>query len=94
LEADSGAHALRLIERHPGPIHLVVTDVIMPGMSGKELAERVKSTHGETKVLYMSGYGDTPHSGQLLGDEASSYLQKSFPPEELAAKVRQLLDQR
>jgi PAS domain S-box-containing protein len=93
LEADTGAHAMQIIERHPGPIHLVVTDVVMPGMSGQELVELVKSAQGDTKVLYISGYGDTPDTGQPpLGDEASSYLQKSFPPEELAAKVREILD--
>ena len=84
---------MQIIERHPGSIHLVVTDVVMPGMSGQELVERVKSAQGDTKVLYISGYGNTPDTAQPLGDEASSYLQKSFPPEELAAKVREILDQ-
>ena len=87
LEAGSGDDALRIIKRRR-PIHLVVTDVVMPGMSGTELAERVKALRPKTKVIDITGYGDAPQ--QTPG---AVYLQKSFPPEALAAKVREILDQ-
>jgi two-component system, cell cycle sensor histidine kinase and response regulator CckA len=93
LEADSGLKALRLVKRHRGPIHLMVTDVVMPGMSGPELADRVITARTETKVLYISGYDDTRDIRQPLDNIRSAYLQKSFAPEILGAKVRELLDQ-
>jgi CheY-like chemotaxis protein len=56
LEASSGEDALRIAERHAGPIHLLLTDVVMPGMNGTELADRLGATRHETKVLFMSAY--------------------------------------
>ena len=94
LEADTGERALEVIKGYDGSIHLVVTDIVMPGMSGYELGERVKSAHPETRVLYMSGYGETLHRQRHLTDDPSYYLQKSFPPETFVAKVREILDKR
>jgi nitrogen-specific signal transduction histidine kinase len=92
LQAGNGRMALRLMKRVTGPIHLLVTDLMMPGMLGSELAQRVTAAHPETKVLYVSGYGDVPAARPLPGGAASEFLQKSFTPEQLAAKVREMLD--
>jgi two-component system, cell cycle sensor histidine kinase and response regulator CckA len=86
LEADSGQEALLIIDRRREPFDIIVTDIVMPGMSGVELVETVKAAHAETKVLYISGYSDTPNL------EQNGFLQKPFPPEALAAKIRKILD--
>jgi PAS domain S-box-containing protein len=92
LEAQSGAEALQTIERHRSPIHLLLTDVVMPQMSGIELAKRVTALLPEIKVLFMSGYTEraTVHHDQL--DASAAYLQKPFTVEGLAFKVREVLD--
>ena len=92
LEARNGAEALDLGRRFTGPIHLLVTDVVMPKMSGRELAERLVTIHRETRVLYMSGYTDGAigHHGVL--DPHTELLQKPFTFDALAQKVRKVLD--
>jgi two-component system, cell cycle sensor histidine kinase and response regulator CckA len=92
LEATDGAAAIQLSNAHPGPIHLLLTDVIMPGMNGRELALRISSLRPETKVLYMSGYTENAigHNGTL--DAGVSLLQKPFTLPALKAKVREVLD--
>ncbi len=92
LEALSGVEALGVCEKFEGYIHLMVTDVVMPGMSGKELAGRMELLYPEMKVLYMSGYTDNAivHHGVL--DRGTNFLQKPFNSETLARKVRQVLD--
>ena len=92
LEARHGSDALELIAGHSGPIHLVLTDVVMPGMGGKELAERLKPMHPDMKVLYMSGYADYAHLNQGLPDQEIYYLQKPFEAHGLLQRVRELLD--
>ena len=94
LKAQDGEEAMRVGEQHDGPIHLMVTDVVMPKMSGKELAEQLRSLYPEMKVLYISGYTDNIifHHGVL--DTGAAFLQKPFTPEVLAGKVREMLDQR
>jgi signal transduction histidine kinase len=92
LEAVDGGDALRLCERHEGPLDLVITDVVMPGMSGRELGERVTRLRPETPVLYVSGYVDTPLVRAGLPETAVPLLQKPFSAESLARKVRELLD--
>jgi CheY-like chemotaxis protein len=92
LVAADGQEALRLAARHTGPIHLLLTDVVMPNMSGRQLAERVVSARRETKVLYLSGYTDDAivHHGVLKPGIA--FLQKPFTPQGLARKLREVLD--
>ena len=92
LEAPNGIEALQICERHPGPIHLLLTDVVMPGMSGRDLADRVALLYPGMKVLYTSGYTDSAivRRGELSAGTA--FLQKPYAPEALARKVRDLLD--
>ena len=92
LEAHHGKHALQVYEQHAGPIHLLVTDVVMPEMSGRELADRLKPSRPNMKVLFMSGYTDKAivHHGEL--DPGAAFLQKPFTPDALARKVREVLD--
>jgi CheY-like chemotaxis protein len=94
LEARQGSEALRICERHAGPIHLMLTDVVMPEMSGRELADRLAVLRPGMKVLYMSGYTDNAvvHHGIL--DPGTIFLQKPFSPAVLAKKVREVLDAR
>jgi CheY-like chemotaxis protein len=92
LRAANGGEALLTCERLEGPIHLMVTDVVMPQMSGPELAARLRQVRGEMKVLYMSGYaGDAlvPHG---IGEWGSKFLPKPFTPDALIRKVREVLD--
>jgi CheY-like chemotaxis protein len=92
LEASQGNEALFICEQHEEPIHLLVTDVVMPGMSGRELSEHLISLHLETKILYMSGHTNSAivHHGVL--ESGVNLLQKPFTPEALAQKVREVLD--
>jgi two-component system cell cycle sensor histidine kinase/response regulator CckA len=89
---EGGTQALSLAEEKTGVIHLMLSDVIMPHMSGRELTARVLSRHPETRVLYMSGYADSAivHHGVL--DEGTWFIQKPFHSEALALKVREVLD--
>jgi two-component system, cell cycle sensor histidine kinase and response regulator CckA len=92
LVAHAAGDALVLCEQHQGKIDLLLTDVVMPQLSGIELAKRIAQTRPETKVLYMSGYTDDSvvRHGVLGGDMA--FLQKPFTPESLAGRVRDVLD--
>ncbi|MFQ5719787.1 MAG: PAS domain S-box protein, partial [Acidobacteriota bacterium] len=92
LEAGQGSEALSIDEQHDGPIHLLVTDVVMPQISGPELAECLASSRPDMKVLYMSGYPDDAviHHG-LLDDGTENFLPKPFTPRILASKVREVL---
>ncbi len=91
LEAEHGAAAIKLFEANPG-IQLLVSDVVMPGMSGPELAERIRPLRPDMRVIFMSGYtGDAiSHHGVL--DPGLAFLQKPFTPESLTRKVREVLD--
>jgi PAS domain S-box-containing protein len=92
LEAAGPASALKISSIHPGDIHLLLTDVIMPGMNGPELALRVSAERPEIKILYMSGYTENAigHNGTL--DPGITLLQKPFTLQTLTAKVREALD--
>ena len=91
LVAGGPGEAMERARRHEGPIHLLLTDVVMPEMSGRDLAERLTPAHPEMKVLYMSGYtADTiGHHGVL--DAGTALLQKPFTPDALTRKVREVL---
>jgi CheY-like chemotaxis protein len=91
LEARHGVDALRLAERHSDDIHLLVTDVVMPHMSGREAAERLMTVRPAIKVLFMSGYTDHAVMHRDLTPGAA-FLQKPFTPDAFARKVRQVLD--
>jgi hypothetical protein len=86
LTADRPAEAVRLAREHRGPIHLLVTDMVMPEMGGPALARRLLAAHPKAAVLYMSGYTD-----QNLGAGAP-FLQKPFTPDTIARTVRAALD--
>jgi DNA-binding response OmpR family regulator len=94
LDAADGAAAVQICVAHQGIIHLLLTDVIMPGMNGRELAKRVSEIRPNTKVLYMSGYTENAigHNGTL--DAGIKLLQKPFTLQALQAKVREVLDQK
>ena len=91
LEAASGFEALRLAEAVEGGCQLVVTDVVMPGMSGKALAEELRASWPEIKVLYMSGYPNEVILRHGVMNGAVNYLEKPFTSSELAAKVREVM---
>jgi PAS domain S-box-containing protein len=92
IDAADGTSAIRLSHAHKGPIHLLLTDVIMPGMNGRELTNQISPSRPEMKVLYMSGYTENHigHNGTL--DEGIALLQKPFTLPALKAKVREVLD--
>ena len=92
LEAADGEEALRLCEQHVGPIHLLVSDVVMPHLGGRQLAERLMVLHPEMRVLFISGYTDDAvvRHGVLQAEVA--FLQKPFPMNALHRKVRAVLD--
>jgi PAS domain S-box-containing protein len=92
LEARHGEEALELAERNPAPIHLLLTDLVMPVLGGRELAAQLISRRRELRVLFVSGYSDQLLFGsEDLGPRAS-FLQKPFSPERLASRVRECLD--
>jgi DNA-binding NtrC family response regulator len=92
LDAPNAKEARRLTREHKGPIHLLITDVVMPQESGRQLAEWMLTERPEVKVLYMSGYTDHAivNNGVIGGDTA--FIQKPFAPPALARKVREVLE--
>ena len=92
LEAGRPHEALEISKRFDGPIHLLFTDVVMPQMSGREVAERISASRPNTKVLYMSGYTDQAIAHHGVLNPGVPFLQKPFTPDALAQKVREVLD--
>ncbi len=92
LNAENGEDALRVSEAHEGPIHLMITDVVMPRMGGKEAAERLQPFYPRMKVIYMSGYTGNAIVEHGVLAHGLNFLQKPFTPESLALKVRAMLD--
>lgn len=92
LEASHGKDALHYCEEHGGPIHLLLTDVVMPEMSGPHLAKRIASLRPEIKVLYTSGYTDNTIAHHGVLEKGMNYIQKPFTVDGLARKVREVLD--
>ena len=91
LVASDGREALEMAETHGEPVNLLLADVVMPGMNGKALAEKLRASTPGLKVIFMSGYADeavAPHGVEEVG---VAYLSKPFPPEELVSKVREVL---
>jgi CheY-like chemotaxis protein len=91
IEAASGEDALRIAASLPEPIQALVTDVIMPHMSGLVVAERLKNIWPGTRVLFMSGYVD-PTNPDFLNEPGTAFIQKPFLPDDLARHLRDLLD--
>jgi PAS domain S-box-containing protein len=92
VAAKSTKEAEQFAEKHGGKIHLLLTDIIMPGTSGRELAKRITSRHPRTRVLYMSGYTDNVLAQGGVLEAGLSFLQKPFTPGALVQKVRDVLD--
>ena len=93
LEAAGPGEALRLCQAHKGPIHLMITDVVMPEMDGKRLAERIVAERDRTKVLFMSGYSADSLGKHGILDPGVAFLQKPASLVELGRRVRELLDE-
>jgi PAS domain S-box-containing protein len=91
LEADRGEEALRIAGEHPGEISLMITDVIMPGMNGRDLAERMALLRPAIKVLYISGYAEAAVYRKGILEPGALFLQKPFGPPDLGRKVREVL---
>jgi two-component system, cell cycle sensor histidine kinase and response regulator CckA len=92
LEAHNGEQGVQVALAHSGPIDLVVTDVVMPGSGGRELADRVQAARPEAKVLFTSGYTDDAVVRHGILQSNVAFLQKPFTPTSLARKVREVLD--
>jgi PAS domain S-box-containing protein len=93
IEASDGVEALHLVQSQTGPIDLLLTDVVMPFMTGPELAEQVTTFFPKIKVLYMSGYSDREFVDASVPPATGNYLQKPFSPRALTAKLRELSQQ-
>lgn len=91
LEARHGREALATIEEHHGEIHLVLTDIKMPGMTGRELGRKVEERWPGKPILYMSGFASEVFQGGLL-EPGAPFLAKPFTQEDLAAKVKAVLE--
>jgi PAS domain S-box-containing protein len=92
LEAENGDDALRVASENHAEIHLLLTDVVMPQLGGKPLAERIISHRPETKILFFSGYAGSTIAPHGILDAGLAFLQKPFSPARLACKVREVLD--
>jgi CheY-like chemotaxis protein len=92
LQAGSGEVAIDTLERYKDPVHLVLTDVVMTGMNGRELAERLGSIRPGLKVLYMSGYTDDAILRHGVLDNPNRLIMKPYTPAELKRRVREVLD--
>jgi PAS domain S-box-containing protein len=91
LQAGDGAAALEVAQRHDGEIHLLVTDMVMPGLSGRDLAERLRALRSALPVLYISGYVQETAARVALAGEHSAFVAKPFTPQVLTDRVRELL---
>jgi CheY-like chemotaxis protein len=91
LAAESGTKALELAGAHAGPIHVLVTDAVMPGMNGPALAKTLLGQRPETKVLYMSGYAEDTSLLEDARERGEAFLQKPFGLDSLAERLRELL---
>jgi CheY-like chemotaxis protein len=92
LEAANGEEALKVAERHQGPLHLLLSDVVMPRMGGPELAQELVARRPDVKVLYMSGYTDHPMVRRGVVNAGVAFLQKPFTPTLLVSRIREVLE--
>ena len=94
-DREDGKVALEVLSAHPaGYFDILITDVVMPIMGGRELVEKFRETHPQTNVLYMSGYTNDDMLLQDVLDDKDAMIQKPFTPTTLAKKVREILDSR
>ena len=91
LEARHGREAIATLEQHAGPIHLILTDIKMPGMNGRELGRQVEARWPDKRILYMSGFASEVFRGGLL-EPGAPFLAKPFTQDDLVMKVRSLLE--
>jgi PAS domain S-box-containing protein len=91
IEAENGEKALSLLAEHELSVDVLLTDVVMPGMNGREVAERFVQARPETKVLFMSGYTDDEVLRRGVSGAGAPFLQKPFTPDELATKLREVM---
>ncbi len=92
MDTSDPLEARRLSDSYRGPIHLLITDVVMPKVSGRELAEELALRRGSMKVLYMSGYTDNAIVNTGIFQKKVAFLQKPFTPGALTERVRDILD--
>ncbi|MBA2558101.1 MAG: response regulator [Chloroflexi bacterium] len=92
LAAQDGAQALRMAHSHDGVLDMVITDLVMPGLGGQELVERLRTSFPDVRVLFMSGYGDDMAGGPSGPPADAEWLAKPFAPDALVRKVQQMLD--
>jgi PAS domain S-box-containing protein len=92
IDAPDGTAAVALAESHPEPIDLLLADLVMPGIGGQELAKTLSGKRPSLKTMYMSGYTDRAALKQSIFGKGEAFIQKPFKPEELARKVREVLD--
>jgi PAS domain S-box-containing protein len=92
VEAASGDEALRILDAYPNPVDLMITDVVMPGITGRDLAEKMRHARPSMKVLYMSGYTDDVIVRHGVQESRMPFVSKPFTPRELERAVRQVLD--
>jgi DNA-binding response OmpR family regulator len=92
LSAAHGAEALAIAQEHRGPIHLLASDMIMPGMNGRALAKQIREARPTTKVLFISGYTDNELDPATDLNDEVQFLKKPFTPRELMRSIRALLD--
>jgi two-component system, cell cycle sensor histidine kinase and response regulator CckA len=93
LQAENGSAALQLADTYSPPIHLLLTDVIMPDMNGRVLAERLLQTRSDLKILFMSGYTHEVIARHQILEPGVAFIQKPFSAAALARQVRALLDE-
>jgi YesN/AraC family two-component response regulator len=92
IAAIDGSEALQLASTHDGPIHLLVTDVVMPGMSGQEVARRIAEERPQTRTLFVSGYNESAIAQHGVLAPGTAFLEKPFSAAELVRKAREVLD--